>query len=87
MKAIPSVPITGLVSGDSDALYVTLPLMQSIFLRSELNEEERLLWLWTVLHCALAQSISCEFSYLELANMMHWEVDAIHRALQRLGFK
>jgi hypothetical protein len=80
MKGIPSVPITGLVGGDSDALYVTLPLMQSIFLRSELNEGERLLWLWMVIHCALAQSTSCEFSYLDLSNMMHWKIDAIHRA-------
>jgi hypothetical protein len=80
----PIVPITGLVGGDSDALYVTLPLMQSIFVRSELNEGEKLLWLWCVIHCALTQCTSCEFSYLELANMMHWKVDAIHRALHRL---
>lgn len=58
--------------------------IQSIFHHDEINEYEKQLWIWLVIHSVPSQDNSCCFSYQQLADVMQRGVDSIHRGLLRL---
>lgn len=62
----------------------TLSLVQTIYPRNEINEGEKMLWIWLTSHSTESEDASCLFSYQQLSDIMQWKVDSIHRALLRL---
>ena len=63
---------------------VGIQTIQSIFPRTDIQNDDKLLWIYLITLCIQNQSSHCITSYQELANKMEWTLDAIHLCLQRL---
>lgn len=61
-----------------------LQAIQSIFSRTDIQNDDKLLWVFLVTSCIQNKSAHCVISYQELANKMGWTIDAINLCLQRL---
>lgn len=61
-----------------------IQFIQSIFPRTDIQNDDKLLWVYLVTRCIQNRSTHCVISYQELADKMEWTLDAIHLCLQRL---
>ena len=63
---------------------VGIQTIQSIFPRADIQNDDKLLWIYLITLCIQNKTTHCVTSYQELANKMDWTPDAVNLCLQRL---
>lgn len=67
-----------------ESSFMRIQNIQSIFSRTDIHNDDKLLWLYLVTRCIQNRAAHCVISYQELADKMEWTLDTINLSLQRL---